>query len=178
MKRVLFLDFDGVLNSFQSIGEKRIQRLNSMIDPYHVTKLQQIIDATGAEVVISSTWRRFHDLRQLRGILYRAGLTNAAVVGRTPDHSATRSATSPYRSVERHFEIRAWLEGRSVDSFVILDDDTDAEIDGRFVRTDYMLGLQDEHVERAIKILMSETATPTAEGNPLPASDHLKGDGL
>jgi len=53
----------------------------------------------------------------------------------------------------RGHEIRAWLENRDVNQFVILDDDPDMEpLSDNLILTSFEHGLQDEHVEQIIEI--------------------------
>lgn len=50
MNKVVFLDFDGVVTTLKS---------NWTIDNSKVDLVKQICDATGAKIVISSSWRRY-----------------------------------------------------------------------------------------------------------------------
>ena len=48
--KIIFLDFDGVITTLKS---------NWAIDNEKVELVKQICDATGAKIVISSSWRRY-----------------------------------------------------------------------------------------------------------------------
>lgn len=53
--KVIFLDVDGVLNSqdlFERCGEELVP-----IDEENIRYLKEIVDATGAQIVLSSSWR-------------------------------------------------------------------------------------------------------------------------
>lgn len=64
--KIIFLDVDGVLNTsktfkrvydlFKNTGKKELE-----IDLFRLEYLKQIIDQTGAKIVLSSSWRRFFD---------------------------------------------------------------------------------------------------------------------
>lgn len=64
--KVIFLDVDGVLNTketfqrvynlFKNTGKKELE-----IDLFRLEYLKEIIDCTGAKIVLSSTWRRFFE---------------------------------------------------------------------------------------------------------------------
>jgi hypothetical protein len=152
--RLIFLDFDGVLNSpehFRAISGKRPGHEWDSLDPAAVRRLNRIIDATGASVVISSSWRHGRSVEQLAKTLEGAGFLGR-VIAKTPDFMG--------RS-QRGDEIAAWLNaaigiGRlRIDGFVVLDDDDDMDaVRDRFIKTSFHHGgLLDEHVERAIAML-------------------------
>ena len=61
MYKILFLDIDGVLNTAlwhrQAGGEKLKDKYGNLFDPNAVANLAKIIDKTGANIVISSSWK-------------------------------------------------------------------------------------------------------------------------
>jgi hypothetical protein len=72
---IIFLDFDGVLNSrpffANRIAEARIELYETLgeaadSDPANVAELERLVQATGASIVISSSWRHCHRLDELR----------------------------------------------------------------------------------------------------------------
>lgn len=143
--KIVFLDIDGVLIHHGSIPKHTPRKA----DPECVARLNKITDATGAKIVISSTWRTMDDIEKT---LDRWGIT-AEIWGKTP------SGYDPGRislGVTRGNEINTWLvESKfKIDSFVILDDDNDMEpLSGHLVQTSFKSGLTDEHVELAIRKL-------------------------
>ena len=148
--RVVFLDFDGVLNS--TAFALRVPHKGLMgLDPEAVARLNSLEMEIEEDVcfVVSSTWRFGRTLDQLRRILHEAGFTGI-VAGKTPELNKPRG-----------LEIQAWLDsaplyGIEVEQFVILDDDSDMEhLGDRLVKTSFQDGLQDEHVER-VKVLLAE----------------------
>jgi len=54
--KVIFLDFDGVLNSVK-YDRKRDWNKLTFIDESRLPLLKQIVDSTGAVIVLSTTWR-------------------------------------------------------------------------------------------------------------------------
>ncbi len=58
MKKIIFLDIDGVLNNRETL--RKVQRSSDMIDPYLVLLVNRIVEATGADIVLSSSWRHGH----------------------------------------------------------------------------------------------------------------------
>lgn len=160
MIKIIFLDFDGVLTSIDGILRGFKSKFGqALIDPEYVARLNRIIDATNAVCVVSSTWRQDHTLIELQQFLDDAGFTGKLIDVTKKLH------LSPYKPTERAVcrgdEIQLWLDAEAdpgVDSgpvkFVILDDDSDMDnLIDRLVKTSWEHGLQDEHVERAIKML-------------------------
>ncbi len=149
--RVLFLDIDGVLNSRGYVERAGWQPpLGSrddlhIIDPLAVALLDEVLEATGACVVISSSWRVTYSLEALRSMLEQRGL-GGRVVGVTPELAGR----------QRSREIGQWLAGRSdVDAFAIVDDNDDAGVGyaERFVQTTFEHGLTREHVDTLVRVL-------------------------
>lgn len=133
--RVIFLDMDGVMNG---IRHWPLKAPRQWIDPATVVRLNKITKKTGANLVISSTWRRFWDVKE---ILKDAGV-KGTVIGETPF-----LPSSP-----RGCEIIEWLSQRhDVEKYIILDDDSDmGDVLDALVQTPWEEGLQDCHVTEAI----------------------------
>jgi hypothetical protein len=149
--KVLFLDFDGVLNSGAFI-EVRGYRPETL-DAAAVARLNGVLARTRARVVVSSTWRLGYTLGELRDILVRHGF-EGEVIGVTPHLG--RAAVFPLQRTPRGMEIQAWLDAQPEppEAIAIVDDDEDmAHLDARLVRTDFETGLLDEHVERRVTLL-------------------------
>ena len=53
--KVIFLDVDGVLNSQQLFEKSEDAQLIS-VDEENIKNLKKIVDATGAKIVLSSSW--------------------------------------------------------------------------------------------------------------------------
>lgn len=165
--RVVFLDFDGVLNSNRYLNQNPPSRnpyggsggapsfhfSEDRIDPEAIQRLNTLVGTTGAHVVISSTWRTMFDLDQIRTMLANRGFRYPGkVIGTTPDLVDSRGE-----------EIQAWLDQHQeavrigepeLESFVILDDDSDmGDLRANFVNTNARFGLSDDDVQRAIRIL-------------------------
>jgi hypothetical protein len=142
---LVFLDFDGVLNSGRSVQElgTRYRFARSC-----VAALNALLQRSGALVVVTSSWRANWTLRENAEFLERDGVLPGRVVGKTPDLER-----------ERGLEIQAWL--RSVPyliaSFVILDDRDDMVMyRDRLVQVNPEVGLNEAQAKQAIELL----ATP------------------
>lgn len=149
----LFLDLDGVVNSGRFFrdqydevdGRGAEAYAAAQIDPSAVAVLNGIIAATGADVVISSTWRLMRRLPDLRGILRSRGFTGR-IIDATPD----------LNDKPRGLEIQAWLDAQREQppAFAIVDDDEDmAHLSHRLVRTTFAEGLTEADADRLIALL-------------------------
>lgn len=149
-KKLIFLDVDGVLNSdtyWMSLDEEEKYSLRHL-DRNAIKKLKRIVDKTGAEIVVSSTWRKFNeDMCILATRLSAYGLD-------------IMSETPVLYNKERGHEITAWFESHPEYKdaiYVILDDDADMNVHmDRLVKTDYIYGLTNSKAERAIEMLNEE----------------------
>lgn len=143
---VIFLDFDGVLNS-RCFRAAR----SGMIDEKHMTFLYRIVEATGARVVLSTSWRIHWDAspenrsetgREIDQLFEKYGIE---IIGKIPD------------GLDRAQEIRHWLDDHpDVERYVILDDSPFGwgELAQHLVRTGGLLdGLDNRTAEMAIAVL-------------------------
>jgi hypothetical protein len=177
--KIIFLDFDGVINSEKWMVSRRdkytMDDIHNQypfyeIDPEAVSRLNKIIEATGAKVVVSSTWRLGRTVEQLTEILKFQGF-EGEIIGMT-DHFGG-AGKSGY-TIPRGCEIEHWLDQKGfkriswsidrlrkkiekseVKNYIILDDDTDMLLSQKehFVNTSWQSGITDEDVEKSVKIL-------------------------
>jgi len=133
---ILFLDVDGVLLSTSSIERFRSARV---LDPDCVERLNRIVERTGAKVVISSTWRLQH-MDELREALQEAGFRHLDAIVDETAHLPSQSRDS---------EIWAWLATFGAKAYCVLDD---TRLRNRhLVRTNHLVGLTDEDVEKVLR---------------------------
>lgn len=142
--KIIFLDLDGVLTNHNT-------RFRTP-DLLCVNHLNEIINKTNAYIVISSTWRKYDSLDKLKDILNIGGfgIDKNRILGITPRLNESHA---------RGKEIQQWLDetNLNIESFVILDDDADMIPNMRhLVQTDTFIGLTQEFVELAIKVLNGE----------------------
>ena len=159
MLKVIFLDIDGVLN-FDNCSDRLVDNSWHECSPAAVERLNKIIRATGAKIVLSSTWGNYHSYEWVEGFLVAHGLDMS--YDQVMDREKIILGVTPKKlSSMRGQEINFWLQdaeedGLEVFSYVVLDDDTSAMQlhEGRFIQTRmHYGGLLDEHVEKAIEIL-------------------------
>ena len=141
--RVVFLDIDGVLVTRESL--MKASGMRAQAQPRCVQALNSITDATGAAIVVSSTWR-YGGVEWIRNKLKEWGVT-ADVIG----------ATALDYKTNRGQEIQTWLANHPTESFVILDDDSDmAHLWAKLIQTDMENGLTPARATRAIRVLTEE----------------------
>lgn len=136
MRKIIFLDIDGVMNS---INERKLhpEDFGKMygIDPKPVAILNDLVEKTGAEIVLSSTWRLDENYKE---VMREAGIN---VIGRTP-----------YLGGQiRGEEIDLWLKehGSDVDLYAIIDDDSDMlPHQPHFLTSGFEWGLTQEIADR------------------------------
>ena len=118
--------------------------------------MRKIVDATGALIVLSSTWRddwnvedesrNGPDFNELRMKFREFGMD-------------FYDRTGVWNTRGRGWEILAWLEEHeAVESFVILDDwDDMGPLRDHLIQTNSSLGLTEEQVQEAIEILLQNS---------------------
>ena len=147
--RVIFLDVDGVLNNDES--SELTKDYWTKPEDCLIKKLKKIVDETDAQIVLSSDWRLdrdeeeedFHYLALVK-MLYKY---NLGILDFTPYLG----------NVSRGTEISEYLSDHEdeIESFVILDDRCDMEpVKDNLVKTNPRIGLTDEDVKEAIKMLL------------------------
>lgn len=161
---LIFLDIDGVLNAHEFDPECGCGR----IDRDKMGRLNRILRATGARVVLSSAWRYLvhrgeMNLMGLEWLLRSHGMISGRLAGITRvDYLAPRP---PYdgrpeswvHTNERGDQVRCWLDsaGATAPPYVVIDDlDLGISAAGHpFVQTDGMVGLTEADADRAIEML-------------------------
>ena len=152
--KVIFLDVDGVLNNQHT--RTRTGEGWCFVDDFLVARVRKIVDATGAVIVLSSTWRdewniedeslNGPDFNELRAKFNEFGMDFF-------------SRTGAWKMRGRGWEIMDWLERHeAIESFVILDDWNDmGPVRDHLILTNPSLGLTEEDVQEAIKILLQNS---------------------
>lgn len=167
MRKIVFLDIDGVLNhqNFLIDAQKLRKELREagrhdevegfhsihQINPDAVALLNEIYRATQCEFVLSSSWRILHKPGEVGDILRFHGF-EGTIVDQTPG----RFQLEPGSWSRRGHEIAKWLRENTEGQvrFVILDDDSDMDtVEDALVQTSWQLGLLDEHVSEVIERL-------------------------
>ena len=152
--KIIFLDFDGVMDTayydhmLSKQGLPGNDPYGTVFDPNCVHNLRRIIDNTGADIVVSSSWKHFMTYKEFLEMWDARGLPGF-VTDVTP---------IPDMRKNRGDEIDAWLNECNVEcQYVIIDD-----LDGsnfnehqipRLLVVNPFFGLDEDTAERAIYLL-------------------------
>lgn len=163
-RKVIFLDVDGVLNDD---GPNRNDQ-GIVIDQRFIRNLKDIIAKTGAEVVLSSSWRYSYgkfacekfqgDDENVEIFLNSLDMYDIKIAGATPYLFNGHDM--------RPFEIASWLAHRpEVENYVVLDDETFwdwkwlkphvvcTSQEMKYQKGGYVKGLDEKCAARAVEIL-------------------------
>ena len=161
--KLIFLDIDGVLNDIDSKSRCGIFK---GIDDDKVQRLKQIVDATDARIVLTSTWKTHWDKNKdliedmgnyLNRKFKKQGLR---VIDKTTDDGIHRGAGIINYINNFHTEVESWI---------VIDDEyfcdyKELDIISHMIKTVFFDcyntngsgGLQDLHVKLAIELLNKE----------------------
>lgn len=159
--KLVFLDFDGVLNDLvtkhqltDAIRNDELLFAAEQLDHDKVMRLNRIIKESGAYVVFTTSWTNGRSFTFLCRVLRFRGFEGFILgaiehIGRVQE-----------KFYERADEIEHWLKHvPGITSYVILDDFPMYQLSERHVRSTSMYGLQDDHVEQSLEILSRPLAS-------------------
>lgn len=146
---MIFLDFDGVLNSEKYV--RACGHYGVIINPAKMILLKQIVDATNAKIVLSTSWRKHWEPME----------NDCDETGKLIHQIFQGYQMKIFDKIpmirRREDAIKAWLESVSgVTNYLVLDDMfLCAEfLEGHFIRTsNFRDGLSKEDVLQAISML-------------------------
>lgn len=182
--KVIFLDFDGVLNSQGSFlyehnrrerdaerskqpGEKGISGpVNETLCNVCTANFQHVLEQyPEVKIVLSTTWRTMFDLDWLKAKLASYGIDSDRVIDKTPD----------LMFKGRGHEIQQWLDAHpEVTHYVAIDDNDDAisfiHGEDRFVHTTWEGGMDFNHARQLIHKLSNANKKKIADEKTRPES--------
>lgn len=148
--KIIFLDFDGVLNSEKYV--RNCGHFGVILDPSRMLLLKQLVTATDAKIVLSTSWREHWDTDKSK--CNETGLFINEIFA---EHNLSIYDKTPKLSSDRESEIKMWLDNHpDTEGFVVLDDAflSADYLKDHFVKTsNYRDGLSEENIKEAIKIL-------------------------
>lgn len=150
--KIIFLDFDGVLDTayydlvLTSKGLQETDEYGPIFDPTCVTNLEAIINATKADIVVTSSWKYLMTYEELLRMWKTRGMPGR-IIDATPNISRHRGD-----------EIDVWLrECKAACEYAIIDDldahNFNEHQQPRLVTVNPYNGLDDIAARRVIGIL-------------------------
>ncbi|MEM7495666.1 MAG: HAD domain-containing protein [Myxococcota bacterium] len=155
MKKIIFLDIDGVLQPgykqdrfehdlkadkealaaqdprYESVGRYDLGAVRYDWNKQAVERLRCLCEQTQAQIVISSAWRETKSLEQLQ-LLFRLHGLDSYVIDKTVDDERPYTKTEYTR---RDAQIKLYLDQhKDIDAFVVIDDSYVSELEGTFPR--------------------------------------------
>lgn len=123
--KVIFLDYDGVINRIDSPNYATpvvmVGDIMTMADQELVYRLNLIVDRTGAEIVLSSSWRHQPNWREA----LKASGVFKPIFSRTPTRSDPKKYGIKSEFLCRGHNIQDWLDEHLVEKYAIIDDSSD-----------------------------------------------------
>lgn len=163
--KLIFLDIDGVLNTHDDVFKTGINSINREL----MGRLNRIVAATGAELVISSAWRYMilNGAMELDGFRYLLNTHGLDPKVRLHGHTASDEMIYERGDQILDYVEEVLLAGENV-TYVVLDDGSEepqlngrrtlteallAAVADRWVKTDSNIGLDEACVQHAISLL-------------------------
>jgi hypothetical protein len=148
MRKLLFLDVDGVLNDLQVLSTRE------ELGQKHLQNLKAITAVSKCDIVLSSSWRILEEWKMTLRVAFEQH-DIPLWIDQTP-----RLTSEDFSIVPRSEEIILWLKDNINEDalVVILDDESDADlknhglpnIKDKFVHTCMNFGLTENHVQDVI----------------------------
>ena len=168
MNKIIFLDFDGVLNTehyqglLQYHGKSWQDEYGAFFDPNAVKQLKRIIDATGADIIVESSWK-YLGLDVMK-VLWQIRSLPGKLIDITPssvsdEHLLNIDLENIDTSILhcKGMEISSWLsEQKRQDILYVIIDDEYVILDSQlphFILTNPYEGITEEQANKAISIL-------------------------
>lgn len=141
--KVLFLDFDGVLNLYPNPS-----RNGDLYKPACINLELLMKKVPKLKIVVSSSWRTM-GLDAIKDILKSNGIDHRRVIDVTGHEQSTDE------SDHRGYQVECWLKRHpSVTDYAIVDDQDDfAPLKDSLVQTEKTVGLTQANVEKILRVL-------------------------
>ena len=152
--KIIFLDFDGVMDTayynhvLSKEGNPGCDEYGVVFDPNCIRNLKYIVDHTGADIVVTSSWK---DLMTYQDFLemWKSRNLPGFIIDVTP---------SPFGKRKRGDQIDEWLNECQVDCRYVIIDDLDANNfnehqSPRLLIVNPFNGLDEETTKRAVELL-------------------------
>lgn len=148
-QKYLFLDIDGVLNSFDDYkmtGKEFLEKLNDIsfiLSEKQIKLLNRIIKEYNPKIVLSSYWRTRYKLEEINKMFKDNGFLGQ-IIGMTDENGEEHK--------ERWSQIKRYINKHKIKNFIILDDDKLGDEAYNHIKTDSYIGITNKHINEIEKI--------------------------
>jgi hypothetical protein len=126
--KTIFLDIDGVLATYKQyvMNRKKFQDKNPIakelnipypFDPKCVKIFNEILDATDADIILSSDWKLHFSLGDLDKIFKFNGVNKSPI-----DTTVNEDASMSNQTMNRAFQIGEYVTRNNITNYVVIDD--------------------------------------------------------
>ena len=147
--KYLFLDIDGVLNSFDDYnmtGKEFLKKLNDIsfiLSKKQIRLLNEIVKEYNPKIVLSSYWRTRYSIDEINKMFKENGCVGQ-IIDMTDDNGKEHK--------ERWSQIKRYIDKHNVKNFIILDDDELGKEAYNHIRTNPYMGIDKKHIKEIKKI--------------------------
>ena len=140
--KVIFLDHDGVIclssnwggrskkwakyrsanpESSRDMGQAPVEYRFDDFDKKAIKVLNEILEETGAEIVVSSDWRKHYTLRQMRDVMIEYGIYGP-LIDITTHQNLWNRMSGPSLEWERASQVVKWAKDNKISNWISIDD--------------------------------------------------------
>ena len=150
--KYLFLDIDGVLNSFDDYklqGRSFLENINNIsfvLGDKQIDLINEVIENYNPTIIISSYWRNRCSIKEMQEIFEDNGF-----LGSIEDFTSKDGK----EHLERWKQIKEYIDNNNVLNYIILDDtqlDKNNTQYANWIQTDSYVGLTKDHIKLIDKI--------------------------
>lgn len=147
--KYLFLDIDGVLNSFHDYnmtGEEFLKNLNDLsfiLSQDQIEILNKIVEKYNPKIILSSYWRTRYTTEQINKIFKKNNFIGK-IIDETDDNGKEHK--------DRWAQIKRSIKKHKIKNFIILDDDSLGDDAYNHIKTDPYVGLEKQHLNQIDRI--------------------------
>ncbi len=145
-QKYLFLDIDGVLNSFDDYNMtgdtflKNLHKISFVLSDNQIQILNNIVEKYNPTIILSSYWRTRYSLEEINKIFKKHDF-----IGEITDKTDEKGEEHK----DRWAQIKRFIDKNHVKNFIILDDEriSENEICPNFIKTNSYKGLDKTHLQ-------------------------------
>ena len=166
--KTIFLDIDGVLATHKQymMNRKKFWDKNDIakdlripypFDPKCVKIFNEILDATGADIVLSSDWKEHFSLKDLDLIFKFNGVNKSPI-----DITTSEIASFGNQTMNRAYQIGKYITDNDITNYVVIDDLNVGKYmvitgdEDKFVLTDDFEGLKQLSIKNKVISILNK----------------------